>query len=143
MDLLKIEEFWTKFESQRQLVSENLTVTFNFDSMSVLELTEGLSIFLLGLKKIFVPLLIEFLVLLDVCLFALLSLLCLIENKFLISSVVVLLFKLLDSILCHFCLNILAFSLACFSVIFKDLTVVEIKRVCKKIWNSKITGKMR
>jgi hypothetical protein len=60
--------------------------------MSIFKLTEGLSILFLGLKEIFVPLLVEFLVLFDMSLLTFLFLLGLVENEFLISPVVILKF---------------------------------------------------
>jgi len=67
-------------------------------------------------------LLVEFLVLLNMRLLTLLPLLRLIENEFLISAIVVLLFELGDSILSHLCLDILAFALTSVSMILKHLT---------------------
>ena len=74
--------------------------------------------------------LVEFLVLLNVCLLTLLPLLRLIENEFLISAIVVLLLELGDSVLCHLSLDILAFALASVSMILKHLNkVLDIVRI--------------
>ena len=74
--------------------------------------------------------LVEFLVLLNVCLLTLLPLLRLIENEFLISTIVVLLLELGDSVLCHLSLDILAFALASVSMILKHFNkVLDIVRI--------------
>ena len=75
----------------------------------------------------FIPLLVEFLVLLDVCLLALLSLLRLVEDQFLVSAIVVLLLELCDPVLRHLGLNILSFTLTCISVVFEDLAILKKK----------------
>ena len=93
--------------------------------MLVLELTEGLTILLLGLKKILIPLLVEFLILLNMSLLALLSLLSLVEDELLIAAVIVLLLEFLNSVLGHLSLNILAFALASSSMLLEDLAVIE------------------
>lgn len=60
-------------------------------------------------------------------LFALFSLLLLIEDELLVPSLVVLVAELLDSVLGHFSLNVLAFLLACLSVLLEGLTVERVK----------------
>ena len=92
--------------------------------MSIFELTESLGIFLLSLEQIFIPLLVEFLILFDVCLLTLLSLLGLIEDELIILSLVILLFQLCDSVTCHFSLNILASCFALVSVLSQDINEV-------------------
>ena len=77
----------------------------------------------MSLKEVFVPLLVEFLVLLDMGLLALLTLLRLVEDEFLVAAIVVLLLELNDPVFGHLSLNILSFALTCISVIFEDLTV--------------------
>jgi hypothetical protein len=89
--------------------------------MLSLELTEGLGIFLLGLKKIVVPLLVKLVVLLDMSLFTLLSLLGLIKEQFISLSLVILILELSNSILGHFCLYVLAFNFTSVSVLLKNL----------------------
>jgi hypothetical protein len=82
------------------------------------------------LEKVFVPLLVEFLVLLDMRLLALLTLLSLVENELLISAIVVLLLELDDTVLGHLGLNIFTFALTCVSVIFEDLNeILNIVRI--------------
>lgn len=58
--------------------------------MSILELTESLGVFLLGLEEILVPLLVEFLILFDVGLLAIFSLLGLVEDELVVAALVVL-----------------------------------------------------
>ena len=96
--------------------------------MTVLKLSKGLGILLLSLKEILVPLLIEFLVLLDVGLFALFSLLGLVEDQLLVSTVVVLLLELRDPVLGHLGLDVLALTLTGVSVVFKHLTTSTKKK---------------
>ena len=88
--------------------------------MSILELSESLSVLLLGVEKILVPLLIELLVLLNMCLFTLLSLLSLVEDQLLVTAIVVLMLKLCDSVLGHLRLDIFLLMLTGSSVVLKD-----------------------
>ena len=102
-----------------------MTILLKLKSVLVLELTEGLAILLLGLKKILIPLLVEFLILLYMSLLALLSLLSLVEDELLITAVIVLLLEFLNSVLSHLGLNILSLTLASSSMLFEDLAVIE------------------
>ena len=90
--------------------------------MPVLKFREGLPILLLGLEKIFVPLLVELLVLLDVSLLALLTLLSLVEDELLQATIVVLLLELGDTVLGHLGLDVLALLLASDPVVLQHLT---------------------
>jgi len=101
-----------------------LSVALDLSCVTFLKFGKSLCIFFLRLEEVFVPLLVEFLVLLDVCLLAFLALLSLVEDEFLVAAIVVLLLELRDPVLSHFGLNILSFALACVSVIFKDLNEV-------------------
>lgn len=92
LDLLLIQKFGGKFECQWKSLFQSRSVCLNLLSMSIFKLTEGLSILFLGLKEIFVPLLVEFLVLFNMSLLTFLFLLGLVENEFLISPVVILKF---------------------------------------------------
>lgn len=132
LDLLHVQKLRAELESQWELITQDLSIALDLDGMSVFELTKSLGIFFLGLKQIFIPLLIEFLVLLDMSLFAFFSLLSLVENELLISSIVILLLEFLDSILGHLSLNIFAFSLTGVSMILEHLAV-NVKLICKKI----------
>ena len=91
--------------------------------MTFLKFRQRLGIFFLGLEQVLVPLLVEFLVLLDMCLLAFLALLRLVEDQLLVAAIVVLLLELRDPVLGHLGLNVLAFALACVPVIFEHLTV--------------------
>ena len=93
--------------------------------MSLLELSKGLGILLLGLEEVFVPLLIELLVLLYVSLFTLLSLLGLTEDKLFISSVIVLNSELSDSVFSHLCLDVVTLLFASLSVLLKGFTKIK------------------
>lgn len=123
LNLLHVQKLRAELEGQWELFTQDLSIALNLDGVSVFEFTKSLGIFLLGLEQIFIPLLIEFLILLDVSLFTFFSLLSLVENKLLISSIVVLLLEFLDSILGHLCLDVLALALTGVSVILKYLTV--------------------
>ena len=72
-----------------------------------------------GLKKIFIPLLVELLILFDVCLFTFLFLRLLIEHEFLLGSHVVLTLELSNSILSHFSFDVLALLFALMLMLFK------------------------
>ena len=76
---LFIQQFWTKFECHWKLFLKSLAIHFNLLGVSIFKCTKSLGIFLLCLKKIFVPLLIKLMILFDVCLFTFLALLLLIE----------------------------------------------------------------
>jgi hypothetical protein len=67
-----------------------LSVLLQFESVSVLELTKSLGVFLLGLEEILVPLLVEFLILFDVGLLAIFSLLGLVEDELVVAALVIL-----------------------------------------------------
>jgi len=125
LNFLHVQKLRAEFESQWKLVTQNLSVLLDLIGMAVFKLTKSLSILLLSLKQVLIPLLIELLVLLDVSLLTLLSLLSLVEYQLLVSSVIILLLKLSDSILGHFGFNIFAFTLACVPVVFKDLTTSQ------------------
>ena len=123
LDLLHVQQFRAEFESQREFVAEDLPIALDLSGVPRLELTQRLGIFLLRLQQIIVPLLVEFLILLDVCLFALFTLLRLIKNELLIPAIIVLLLQLSYSILGHLGLNIFSLTFACVSVILEDLTL--------------------
>lgn len=120
LNFLLVEELRREFESKRQFFLENLAVFFNLLGMSILEFSESLSVFLLSVEKILVPLLIELLVLLNMCLFTLLSLLSLVENQLLVTAIVVLMLKLCNSVLGHLSLHIFLLMLTGSSVVFKN-----------------------
>lgn len=88
--------------------------------VSILELAKGLSVLLLGMEKVLVPLLVELLVLLNMGLFALLSLLSLIEDQLFVTAIVVLMFQLGNSVLGHLSLHVLLLVLTGSSVVFED-----------------------
>ena len=83
----------------------------------------------MSLKEVFVPLLVEFLVLLDMGLLALLTLLRLVEDEFLVAAIVVLLLELNDPVFGHLSLHILAFLLTRVPVILQHLTKI-VKQSC-------------
>jgi hypothetical protein len=55
-----------------------------------------------------------------------LSLASLVVHELLTTTVVVLHLQLLDAVLCHLCLNILAFHLALLAVLLQDGTKIDI-----------------
>jgi hypothetical protein len=57
-------------------------------------------------------------------LFALFSLLCLVENKFFLFSGVILKLKLCNPVLCHLCFYVFAFVFASVSMLLKNLDEV-------------------
>jgi hypothetical protein len=125
LDLLLVKKLSTVFESEGQFLFEIVTVGLKLKSVFVLELAEGLTVLLLSLEKILIPLLIEFLILLNMSLLALLSLLSLIEDELLITTIIVLLLEFLNSVLGHLSLNILALTFASSSMLLEDLAVKE------------------
>jgi apolipoprotein N-acyltransferase len=95
--------------------------------VSIFQGTKSLGVFLLGLEQIFIPLLVELLVLLDMGLLALLLLLGLVENQFLEFLLIILLFELLKPLLCHLGFNILAFGLTVVSMLVQYLPIRRYK----------------
>ena len=123
LDFLLVQELSGELESQWQLLLEHVAIGLDLQSMSVLKLSEGLTVLLLGLQKIFVPLLVELLILLNVSLLALLALLGLVEDELLEATVVVLLLKLRNTVLGHLGLDVLALLLASDAVVLQHLTI--------------------
>ena len=133
LNLLLVQQLSGELEGKWQLFLKGLSVLLDLKSVAVLEFGEGLAVLLLGLKKIFIPLLVEFLVLLNVSLLALLPLLSLVEHQLLQSAVIVLLLKLGNSVLGHLGFNILALALAGLSVIFEHSAKISlVKRYFKQ-----------
>ena len=94
--------------------------------MASLELGQSLAVLLLSLKKILVPLVVEFRVLLNVSLLTLLSLLSLVEDQLLEAAVIVLLLQLGNSVLSHLGFNILALTFAGLSVVLKNTAKISL-----------------
>jgi hypothetical protein len=94
--------------------------------MSIFELSKGLSVLLLGLEEILVPLLVELLVLFDVGLLTFFSLLSLVEDELLLSTMVILYLKLRNSVFGKLSFDVLAFHFASVSVLLKDLAKVGV-----------------
>jgi len=123
LDLLEVKQFGAKLESQRKFLLQFCSVTLDLLSVSIFELTEGLGILLLGLKEIVVPLLVEFLVLLDVGLLTLLALLRLVEDELLLTTLVVLQLEFSDPVFGHLGFDVLALDLTGVAVLFENLAV--------------------
>lgn len=123
MNLLHVQELGAELEGQREVFAENLPILLNLYRMTVLKLPKRLCILFLGLQEVVVPLLVEFLILLDVGLFALLALLGLIEDELLVPPIVVVLLELINPVLCHLGLNVLAFLFAGVTMVFEHLAV--------------------
>ena len=70
-------------ELEWKFLLKHLSILFDLLGVSILKSAKGLGVLLLGLEEVFVPLLVELLVLLDMSLFAILLLLGLVENEFL------------------------------------------------------------
>ena len=102
----------------------------DFLGVSIFEGAESLGILLLSLQQVFIPLLVELLILLDMGLLTLLLLLSLIENEFLQLLLVVLMLKLLQSFLGHLGLYVLALSFTIVSMLIKNLPV-QIRSLAK------------
>lgn len=91
--------------------------------MSILQLAHCLAVLFLSLQQVLVPLLVEFLILLDVRLLTLLALLSLIEDKLLRTTIKVLLLQFFNTIFGHLSLDVLAFALTGDAVVFQDFAV--------------------
>lgn len=122
LDALQVQQFRAELERQRQLLLEHLPVGLDLLRVAVLQLSKSLGVLLLGLQEILVPLRVELLILLDVGLLAFLSLLGLLEDKFFVSSLIVLVLELGNSVFGHFSLDVLALDLTRLSVLFQHLT---------------------
>jgi apolipoprotein N-acyltransferase len=92
--------------------------------VSIFQGTKSLGVFLLGLEQIFVPLLVELLVLLNMGLLTLLLLLGLVENQFLEFLLIILLFELLKSFLSHLSFDVLDFGLTVISMLIQNLPII-------------------
>jgi hypothetical protein len=83
LHLLLVEQFAAMLELEWKFLLKHLSILFDLLGVSILKSAKGLGVLLLGLEEVFVPLLVELLVLLDMSLFAILLLLGLVENEFL------------------------------------------------------------
>ena len=101
LNLAQVEQLSRELESQGQRLFQLLAILFQAFSVQVLNIHNFLLIFVLSLLKLFVPMLVELLVLLNVSSLALFSLLLVIEEHFLHFKVVLLLFQLSNSVLGH------------------------------------------
>jgi hypothetical protein len=123
LDLLQVEQLGGLLEGEGQLLLEVLAVLFEIADVAVLERADGLLILLLDLCEGLVPALIEVLVLHQVRLFDLLALACLLVDEGLPPSCEVLDLQLLNSVLGHLGLHILALRLALLAVLLQDGTI--------------------
>jgi hypothetical protein len=92
-------------------------------SVSLFESEDLVLVISLSLLELVVPMLVEVLVLLDVGLFALLSLLLVHEDEFFLCSVELLFLELGDSVLGHLCLNVTALLFTGGTVFFHGSTI--------------------
>tara|TARA_B110000285_G_C15063510_1_gene583729 strand:- start:204 stop:629 length:426 start_codon:yes stop_codon:yes gene_type:complete len=115
-------------KSEWQLLIKDSSVFLDLLGVSILEGSESLSVFLLGLEEIFIPLLVELLVLLDMSLLALLLLLGLVEDQFLKFLLIILLFELLKPLLSHLGFHILALGLTVISMLVQYLPIPRYKK---------------
>ena len=90
--------------------------------MTLLEGANGLLILSLHLRECIVPALVEVLVLHQVCLLNLFALSCLIKNQLLPTTIEVLDLQLLNTVLSHLCLHVLALHLALLAMFLKHGT---------------------
>ena len=120
LHLLLVKELTAVLELEWEFFLENLSVLFDFLGVSILKGAKSLSILLLGLEEILIPLLVELLILLDVSLFALFLLLCLVEDKLLTLLLVILMLQLLQSFLSHLGLNVFALGFAIVSMLIEN-----------------------
>lgn len=127
LDLLQVKKLGTQLEGKWKLSFELLTVFLKLANMSLLKSTDGLLVLLFDLCKGFVPSLVEVLVLHEVRMFYLFSFARLIVYQLLTTTIEVLDLKLLNSVLCHLCLDVLAFSFALLTVVFQNGTKREYK----------------
>jgi hypothetical protein len=121
LHLLLVKELAAVLELEWELLLKNLSVLLDFLGVSIFEGAKSLSILLLSLQQVFIPLLVELLILLDMSLFALLLLLSLVEDELLELLLVILMLKFLQSLLGHLGLNVFALSLAIVSVLVENL----------------------
>lgn len=128
LHLLLVEQLAAVFELKWQLLLQNLSVLLDLLGVSIFQGAESLGILLLGLEQVLIPLLVELLILLDMGLFALLLLLRLVENQFLQLLLVVLVLELLQSLLSHFSLNVLALGLTVVAMLVQNLPKHKIMR---------------
>jgi hypothetical protein len=128
LHLLLVEQLRRVLKSEWQLLVKDSSVFLDLLGVSILEGSKSLSVFLLGLKEIFIPLLVELLVLLDMSLLALLLLLGLVEDQFLKFLLIILLFELLKPLLSHLGFDILALGLTVVSMLVQYLPIRRYKK---------------
>ena len=128
LDLLEVEQLRAELEGEGQLLVEVLVVLFEFLLVGSLELAEGLGVLALGLEEIFVPLLVKFVVLLDVGVLTLFPLLGLVEDQLVDFPLVVLVLELGNPVLGHLGFDVLAVDFAGVSVLFENLARGELER---------------
>jgi hypothetical protein len=117
LHLLLVEQLRRVLKSEWQLLVKDSSVFLDLLGVSIFEGSKSLSVFLLGLEEIFIPLLVELLVLLDMSLLALLLLLGLVEDQFLKFLLIILLFELLKPFLSHLSFDILPLGLTVVSML--------------------------
>ena len=119
LNFLLVQKLGGEFESQGQFLLKHLAIFLDLLSVSVLELSKSLSVLLLGVEEVLVPLLVKFLVLLNMCLLTLLPLLSLIEDQLLVTAIVVLMLQLCDSVFGHLSLYVFLLMLTSSSMVFE------------------------
>jgi hypothetical protein len=112
LDLAQVEQLSGRFVQRGQFCLQLLSVLLKLLSVSLFEGEDLVLVIGLSLLELVVPMLVEVLVLLDVGLLALLSLLLVHKDEFLLSSVELLFLEFSNSVLGHLCLDVAALLLA-------------------------------
>jgi hypothetical protein len=119
---LQVEKLSAELEGEGELLLKHLPVFLKVTDVSLLECTNGLLILSLHLSESIVPALVEVLVLHQVCLLDLLPLSRLIKDQLLAATIEVLDLQLLNTVLSHLCLHVLALHLALLAMFLKHGT---------------------
>ena len=122
LDGLEVQELGRELEGQRESLLEVLSVFLEVADVTLLKCADGSLILLFNLRQCLIPALIEILVLHEVCLFDFFSLAGLVIDQLLATTIVVLHLELLNAVLRHLSLNVLAFHLALLAVFLQDGT---------------------
>jgi len=135
LDGLEVEKLGRELESEGKSLLKVLSVFLEVADVTLLKGTNGSLILLFNLRKCLIPTLVEILILHQVSLLNLLSFAGLIVHKLLTTTVVILNLELLNTVLSHLCLNVLALHLALLAVLLQDGTINR-KRISLKHFSS-------
>ena len=124
---LQVEQLGAELEGEGELLLKHLPIFLEITNVTLLECANRLLILSLHLSESIIPTLVEVLVLHQVCLLYLLALSRLIKDQLLPATIEVLDLQLLNTVLSHLCLHVLALHLALLAMFLKHGTKQSVK----------------